>query len=328
MNDPLIIPIALATIGILVSAIASGAETGLYVLNRVRLAVRASKLEPRAVRLQAELAQPERTLSVLLIINNIANYAGAFGVAAILSGVGFDSIGVIVLNTLIVVPLLFVLGETLPKDMFRIHADRWLFALATPLRATRWALTVCGLVPLVLLVGRLAASAFGSPSGIDSEPRSRIASLLQESVGVGGLSSDQASLVHRALEMDDRAVAQEMTPWRSVVAIHAKDAQTGLSQAARRTERSRLPILDDEGKVLGVVNVLDTLLAPTASIEDLLQPVVVLPASTRVLDALNQLRLERKPLAIIIDETPQAKPIGLVTLKDLVEPLIGDLRAW
>lgn len=328
MSELLVIPIVLAVVGVLGSAAASGAETGFYVLNRVRLAVRAASRDVRALRLQAEVEQPARTLSVLLIVNNLANYAGAFGVAAILSVAGLDPVGVIVLNTLIVVPLLFVFGETLPKDMFRTHADRWMYAIATPVLATRWILTACGLVPLVTFVGSAAARAFGATAGLDAAPRSRMASLLQESVAAGGLSHDQASLVSRALEMEERTVAQEMTPWRSVVAIHEKDAKEGLAHAARRTERSRLPVLDHAGTVKGTIDVLDTLLSPEASIDEILKPVIELSQSTRVLDAINRLRSERKPMAIVVDEANGRKPLGIVTLKDLVEPLIGDLRAW
>lgn len=329
MSDALIVAIILALVGIAGSAIASGAETGLYALNRVRLAVRAGRRDPRAVGLRAELEHPDRVLSTLLLVNNIANYMGSFGVAAILSGFGFGPIGVVFLNTLIVVPLLFVFGETLPKDLFRTHADRWLYPLATPMRWTRWSLTICGLVPAVTMVGRAAARAFGTASGIDQAPRSRMAALLRESVMAGGMTSDQATLADRALAMDRLTVAQEMTPWRSVVRIAQTDGAKGLAKAASRTERSRLPVVGADGAVVGTISVIQTLLNPEASIEELLKPVPTITASTRVLDALHDLRTDRRPMAIVVDDqTPEQRPIGVVTLKDLVEPLMGDLRAW
>ena len=324
----ILIPIGVAILGVLGSAIASGFETGLYVLNRVRLAVRAGRGDPSAARLKAELEHPERLLSTLLLVNNIANYAGSLGVAAILSAFGLGTIGVVILNTVLVVPILFIFGETLPKDLFRTHADSWVYRLATPLVWTRWALTICGLVPLLAGVGRLAARAFGVSSGIESEPRLRMAQLLRESVGSGGLSSDQASLADRALAMDRLTVANEMTPWRGVVRVQARDGQSGVAAAPRRTQRSRLPVTDDNGQVLGTIEVLKALLSPEASLEELLEPVPQITADTRVLAALEHLRNERKPMAIVVGGEGDSRPVGIVTLKDLVEPLVGDLLAW
>lgn len=324
----ILIPIGIAILGVAGSAIASGVETGFYVLNRVRLAVRAGRGEARAVRLKSELEHPERLLSTLLLVNNIANYAGSLGVAAILSAMELGPIGVVILNTVLVVPLLFIFGETLPKDLFRTHADSWVYRLAAPLVWTRMLLTVCGLVPLLAGVGRIAARSFGVSSGIDSAPRSRMAQLLRESVGPGGLSSDQASLADRALAMDRLTVANEMTPWRGVVTVQANDGKAGVDAAPRRTERSRLPVTNEKGQVMGTIEVLKSLLHPEATLEELLEPVPQITAETRVLEALEHLRDERKPMAIVIGGGGDSRPVGIVTLKDLVEPLMGDLLAW
>ena len=94
------------------------------------------------------------------------------------------------------------------------------------------------------------------------------------------------------------------------------------------TQRSRLPVVDERGQVQGMVNVLDTLLDPEAKLEDLLKPVPRFPADMRVLDALEQLRRDREPMAIVVPPDGGGTPIGLVALKDLVEPMTGDLAAW
>ncbi len=63
----------LSLIGIVLSAVFSGLETGIYTINRVRLIVRASRNDRRAVRLQDEIEHPNRLLTTLLLGNNIAN---------------------------------------------------------------------------------------------------------------------------------------------------------------------------------------------------------------------------------------------------------------
>ena len=324
----IIISAIIAFFGLAASAVASGTETGIYVLNRVRLAVRAGRGNPRAVRLQKEIHKPERLLATLLLSNNIANYAGSLGVAAILSSFQLDPVSVVVLNTLLVVPLLFVFGETLPKDLFRTRADSWVYRMATPLIWVRWLFTVVGLVPLLVVVGRLAARLFGGASGLDLGPRARMTQLLRESVQSGGLTSDQVSLADRILSMEHLTVATEMTRWAGVVRVKASDGRRGLDAAAGRTRRSRLPVVGADGRVIGTISVLQTLLHPEGTVEELLRPIPEISGDTPVLEALEQLRHDREPMAIVVRADGSGLPAGLVTLKDLVEPLTGDLAAW
>ncbi len=104
----------LSLVGVVLSALFSGLETGLYTLNRVRLLVRAGRRDRSAMRLHGELEHPNRLHTTLLLGNNIANYLGTFGVAAILNQLGFNALLSVVINAAILIPIIFVLGETLP----------------------------------------------------------------------------------------------------------------------------------------------------------------------------------------------------------------------
>ncbi|MCH2161584.1 MAG: CNNM domain-containing protein, partial [Phycisphaerales bacterium] len=288
----------------------------------------AGRGDARAVRLQKEVQKPRRLLATLLLANNIANYAGSLGIAAILNTFWSDPVIVVVLNTLLVVPLLFVFGETLPKDLFRTRADTWAYRMAGPLVWVRWLFTAVGLVPFLVLVGRVGAWAFGGSSGLDLGPRARMTQLLRESVQSGGLTSDQVSLADRILSMEHMTVSTEMTRWAGVVSVKGEDGRKGLDAAAGRTRRSRLPVVGSDGKVQGTISVMQTLLHPNGTVEELLQPVPELPGDTPVLEALEQLRRDGEPMAIVVRSDGSGLPAGLVTLKDLVEPLTGDLAAW
>ena len=322
----IVVSIVVATIGVIGSAIFSGLETGLYVLNRVRLAVRAGHGDRSAARLESELERPDRLLATLLIANNAANYAGSLGVAAILNSFELSATGVVVLNTALVVPILLVFGETLPKDLFRTRADDWIPRFVGPLRGARRLLTVIGLVPLLSLVDRLVQRLVGGDPGDRLGPRARMAWFIRESAASGSLSPAQLDLADRALSMRHLAVTSEMTPWRQVVSVREDDLRSGDPRTiARRTMRSRLPVVDVSGRVLGVVGVQDILLgtSPEEAIDD---SIPRLAAGTPVFVALETLRQARRPMGIIEDAA--GLPIGIVTLKDLVEPLLGDLRAW
>ena len=316
----------LSLIGIVLSAVFSGLETGLYTINRVRLIVRASRNDRRAVRLQDEIEHTNRLLTTLLLGNNIANYAGTFGVAAILTRLDFTPVQVVVANAAILVPLLFVFGETLPKDLFRTHTDRWSYQWSGFLVVSRRLFTWIGLGPIVQGFGMIVVRVVGGNLALAPTARQRISQLIKEGIRAGVLRESQTALFDRALSIRDRTVADEMTPWSDVATIsaevepHARHAQLPLNH-------TRLPVVDTSNRVCGVLSLLDALLEPDKPTRDLMAEAMTLSPGTSVQAALGMMRSRHQPLAIIVGSATE-RPLGLVTLKDLVEPITGELAAW
>ena len=322
----ILVSILVAVVGVVGSAIFSGVETGLYVVNRVRLAVLAGRGDRRASRLEAELERPERLLGTLLIANNAANYAGSLGVVAIINTLALPAWGVVVLNTIVVVPILFVLGETIPKDLFRTHADQWTLRFIGPLVLGRRLLTVIGVIPLLSLIDRAMQWLVGGRQGYAASPRGRVTRFIRESAASGSLSEAQLDLADRALSMRRLTVMSEMTPWRQVVFLKLKDVADDPRVIARRTMRSRLPVVSEEGRVVGLVGIQDLLLRKDGAPPPVESLMPRYSPETPVSTALETLRESRRPMGVVEDR--EGRPLGVVTLKDLVEPLLGDLRAW
>ncbi len=317
----------LALVGLGLTALFAGLETGLYTLNPVRLTVRAAHGDPSAIRLRQELASQNRMLSTLLILTNAGSYLCSYALAALLHGAGLKDWAVIGWEAVILTPLLFVFAETLPKDLFRTHTDRWSYALSPVPVASRWLLMVTGLLPVVHGVGDLASRLLGGSREGAASARQRVSQLIKEGVEVGVLSQSQTALADRALAMRDHTVGAEMVPWEEVGTIPLDAPPAVRRTLIERDNFTRLPVVDAEGRVVGVLARLDALLEPEESTRALMRPSTMLVPSTRVWDALRIMRRERRPLAIVADR-PDDPPLGLVTLKDLVEPLTGELAAW
>lgn len=314
-------------VGVVFSAVYSGMEIGLYTLNRVRVTVQAGRGDRQALRLRQCLQRSNHTLSTLLIGNNIANYAGSFGLAVILDGMGYKPVQAIILNAGILIPLLFIFGETLPKDLFRTHTDRWSYATSGFLIASDRLFTYTGISPLVEGFGRLFGRLLGTHSESGISARQHISQLIKEGVGSGILSEGQTRLADRALALHTRTVSMEMVPW-SRVAFLSADADTMIpGEYIKRHNFTRMPVIAQGGKVLGVLSILDTLLQPDRSPRQLTEPVTEFAPDVKVREALRIMRQKRHTMAIVTDPVTE-KPIGLVTLKDLVEPLTGELAAW
>lgn len=315
----------LTLLGLALSSLFSGTETGFYTLNRVRLAVRAGRGDPRAKRLQWFARRPARLLSTLLVGNNIANFLGSYAIARLLAGMEFGQWEVITLNALVLTPLLFVFGETLPKDLFRTNTDRWTYALSGFMRTVSFVLTWTGLVPIVEAAGRLAGRLTGGSAEAPTAARVRVSQLLKEGETAGVLTEFQTTLADRALAFGRRTVEMEMVPWRDVATMPAEVSAERREAILRRVKFTRLPVVE-RGRAIGVVSLLDLLLEPERSVRELMEDLPSMPASTPVPEALERLRAQAGGVALV--EGPGGRPVGIVTLKDLVEPLTGELAAW
>ena len=327
MNEHLVIWLIIAIAGLLLSAICSGLEIGLYTLNRVRLAVRSGRGDRRAIRLDQELRDPGRTLTTLLIGNNLANYMGSLGIMALLKSTGLTDAWAIIIDTLILVPVLFIFAETLPKDLFRTHTDRWTYLFSLPLKLARMGLSLIGVVPAIHGIARFFQRLFDPTAENQPGARQRVAELLREGVSAGLLSSSQGELLDRAVLVHESSAGSQMIPWREVATLPASSNRSERERVMRKQAFSRLPLVDREGRVQGLLHVIDAMLDPQKPTEELLQPTIEITTSSSTFEALERMRAARVQLAIVVEQGAH-QPLGVISIKDLVEPLIGPIRDW
>lgn len=321
--------LAVMLAGFVGSAVYSGMETGAYTLNPVRLHILADRGQRGAVALRKLVDRPATLLSTLLIGNNVSNYLGTAGLAVLLEAMAFSDWQSIILNTLIVTPLLFVFGETLPKDMMASHSDRLMPPLTPLLTGSRWLFTLTGLVPAVGLFSSTVLRLMGEPGGDAAfPPRKRVEMLVREGVGHGILSDEQSAIVDRVLRLGGRTVRQEMVAWADVLAVRESDPPSRLWELADRSSRSRFPVTDAAGKVAGMIDVFDALLHEPSDcppIRELMTPAHTIKADLPLREALQRFQKNRLAIAVVVEGK---KPVGLVTVKDLVEPITGSLNSW
>lgn len=323
----------LAIASVLGSALCSGVEMGCYSLNRIRLDLRVLRSPPdRAARLlQREIDNPARLISTILVGNNVFHYFGALATTALLDRSGASHAAVVVVNVLVLTPILLIFGESVPKELFRLDADRLTYSFARPLAFLRAIFTLMGVLPLIMFIARgverLSGLAAGEESAVEhmGDARKRIATLLKESASSGTLSESQTTLVDRALAMRETKVRDEMIPWSNVRKVRLSWGRDRIVRYLAGQSSSRVPVLDDSGRVLGVLRQIDALTRPEQSIESLLVPPARLAPDTPLLQAISVLAQSVSRLGIV---ESGGNPVGLATNKDLVEPLTGELPDW
>jgi CBS domain containing-hemolysin-like protein len=323
---------AIALVGVVGAALCSGLEIACYSVNRVRLALRVNRTPPDASArlLRSELEHPDRLLSTLLIWLNLTTYLGAMATTELLEA-RIKSPGLVALvDTCVLAPVLFIFSEALPKELFRTEADRLAYVFAAPLAGMRTLLTITGVLPLVQGLTRLAEAVGGLPRERISDARQRIAVLLKEGAGHGVLSESQVTLVDRALMLRGVTVGDEMVPWSLVRTVPLDADRARALKIIGATRHARVPVVgaieSSQRRGWGVVGVLeqiDLYLRPEAGIVGLVKPVVRFRRGTPVREALLALREHRCAMGVVEDD--QGRPLGIVTARDLVEPLTGEL---
>lgn len=319
-----------AAAGVFYSGFVSALETGSYTLNRVRLHVRAAQNEPRARRLARLIERHQDIVLATLLGNTLSDYVCTACVAALLLRAAVEVGTVELWATLIVTPLLLTLGGIIPKEWFRREADRWMYVLALPLELVVRAARLTGFLALMHALARGLVRLFPAAESEDlaGRPRAHVVQLLHEGAAAGGLTSFQRDLIERVINLSQLRVGNVMIPRARVAAVPRNIPRDEFLRIVRMAHLSRMPVYEhDPRRVIGVVYVFDVLTDPQErpAAEHVRAP-FVLRANVSVSTALIRMQRARQAMAIIEDSAGHC--VGILTLKDLVEEIVGDLEAW
>jgi putative hemolysin len=330
------ITIGLLALGLLLALAASGffsgTEMGIYSLNGVRLRVHAERGDGAARRLLPLMDRFESLVVTTLVGTNIADYlAAAFTTAALLH-LSFADSRAELYATLIVTPALLVFGNIIPKERFRRDADRLMFACSLPLTVWTRIVSLTGLPWLLSRLSRVLIAWLDprrtAAAAREVLPQARMLELLREGASRGGLSVFQQDTFARVMSLSDTPVARVMVPRPRAATIPVDLARDDLLRIARMAHFSRLPVWKaDPTRVIGLVDVFDVLADNHARpVAEHVREVIRVRPDDSVLTALRKLQQAREVMAIVCDR--RGRCMGLITIKDLVEEIVGDLPAW
>jgi CBS domain containing-hemolysin-like protein len=232
-----------------------------------------------------------------------------------------------VLALLLATALSMVFGELVPKNI----------AIAAPLATARAVVWLQNGFAQTFrwLITALNASANAIVRRLGVEPAEELRSarsprelisLVRSSAERGTLDAGTATLLDRSLRFTDRVAEDLMTPRVRVESLDADDTVADLVALSRRTGLSRFPVYDsDPDTVLGVVHVKQAFAERSdARLGDLVQQVPTVPESLDGDALLTSLRGSGLQMAVVVDE--YGGIAGIVTLEDLVEEIVGDVR--
>lgn len=312
-----------------VNAVLAGSEVALISLREVQV-VRLEQKGARGRAVAVLARDPNRFLATIQIGITLSGFLASATAAVALAEPLVPLLGAlggaarpvaIVIVTAVLTFVTLVLGELAPKRIAMQRAEGWVMAAGGLLLAIA---RVSG--PFVRLLG-IATDVVVRLAGADPS-RGRDA-LTQEEVrdliATGGLYDlEQRRIITGALEAADRVLREVLRPRTVVVALPGElPAAEGLRRLVA-SGHSRAPVftstIDDAERLVGVMDLVEQ----EGTVADHARPVLALPESIGVIEALRRLQSERLSLALVVDEYGGVS--GIVTIEDLVEELVGDIH--
>ncbi len=324
-------PTHIAYIGILAicaisSGFFSGSETALIGIGRERVH-QISATGRRGKRVAQLVAEPDRLLSTLLVANNLANILGAAVATTLFISLIGDRWGPWV-STLVVTVVVLIVGEITPKTIAARYPER--FSLAVAPTIWRLSLVMRPIARLFTAVTRGLLRVFrmhGDPySGVTEAD---ILALAELSAAGGEIEAAEREIIDALFTLADRPVRDVMTPRVDIVTLGDPVTIEDVRDAVNKAAHSRFPVtggnLDDLIGILYVKDVLRFTGDPSPrAIAGLIRKPNYVPESAAVLGVLQDMRARRFTMALVLDEHGGVE--GLVTIKDLVSELVGELQ--
>ncbi len=329
--------ILVAVFAVILSALFSGAETGMYQISRLRLRLGIEKERLSFVILGKIMRDSPALLLSMLIGTNLTHYFVTSIVTYLLLSNVETAHTAELFATLIITPILFVFAELIPKNIFFYRADYLMFFFAPVLFVFHKVFSWCGAVPLLKFMSGIFARLTGAPvpsrTAITAVQRHHIRAIFTDIREEGLLSSVQTDIINRLVSISNIAIGAVMTPVNKVEMVDANSDNSALLNKLKECAFTRLPVTDERpANIVGFINIYDCLSSPEdfTNLHNFIKPIRKLHADTTVIDAINVMQSENQKIVLVtrIGHAGQERPIGIVTMKDLVEELLGELAEW
>lgn len=308
------------------SAFFSSSETALTTVNQIRMRTLADNGDKRAARVLHVTGNPGKMLSAILIGNNIVNLsASSISTSLAIHLFGNTGAGI---ATGILTFLILIFGEVTPKTMATIKADSMSLTAAAPIGFLMKILT-----PVIFIINKLSLGLMfllhvnikDAQKKMTEEELRTIVDVSQEN---GVIEHEERDMIHNLFDFGDAEAKEIMVPRIDMTFVQAGATYQEVLDIFRQDMFTRLPVYEDStDNVIGIINMKDFLLqndTPEFSVRNLLREPYFTYEHKNTADLFLEMRKSSISLAIVLDE--YGVTAGLITLEDLLEEIVGEIR--
>ncbi|MDX2052552.1 MAG: hemolysin family protein [Polyangiaceae bacterium] len=325
---------------VLANGIFAGAEIAVVAVRSTRIQELVAKGRTSAAAVLWLKKEPERFLATVQVgITVIGATAAAFGGASIaerlaptlarITWIGEHAEQVALgLVIALVSYLSIVIGELVPKSLALRSAERYALFIGRALFVVSW--LARPLVWFLSASANILLKPFGDKTSFTETRHSaeELQQLVEESTHAGTIHREAGEIATRALALPELTAADVMVPRQGVVMVSRNATPDEIRRIVLEYSHTRMPVYGDHiDDIVGYLNVKDLLALAWEQrlivLQDVLRSAYFVPESKNAAEMLREMRHDRMPFAIVVDEYGGMS--GIVTMEDLVEELVGEI---
>ena len=311
---------------IALSAFFSSSETALVTVNRIRMRTLAEDGDKRAARVLRITDDSGKMLSAILIGNNVVNLS-ASSLATTLAVKLWGSVGAGVATGVLTV-LILIFGEISPKTLATINAEKLALSVSGAIEFLMKILT-----PVIFVINKLS-NGFLHILGVDPSSKSEqmteeeLRTIVDVSKESGVIESEEHEMINNLFDFGDAQAKEVMVPRIDMVFANVESTYDELIAIFQENKFTRLPVYEENtDNVIGILNMKDLLVYEDKahfSIREILREPYFTYEHKNTAELFIEMRKSSISLAIVLDE--YGATAGLITLEDLLEEIVGEIR--
>lgn len=321
-----ILKLILLVVLLILSAFFSSAETALTTTNRIRMMTLADEGNKRAARVLKITDDSGKMLSAILIGNNIVNLT-ASSIATSLAIRLFGNVGAGIATGILTV-LILIFGEISPKTLATIHAEKLAMAYSGIIQLLMTVLT-----PVIIIINKLSI-VFLQLLRVNPEKSKNIITeaelktIVDVSHESGVIETGEREMIHNVFDFSDATAKEIMTPRIDMTFVSCNSTYRDILEIYRENHYTRIPVYEETtDNVIGILNMKDLLLYEDIghfSVKKVMREPFFTYEQKNTAELFVEMQGKSINLAIVLDE--YGLTAGMVTMEDLLEEIVGDIR--
>lgn len=317
------IPLLVIAACVVLSAYFSATETAFSSLNRIRIKGLAEKGNRRAKLVLRLSDNYDGLLSTILIGNNIVNIAAASLATVFFVRLLGAEAGPSV-STAVITIVVLVFGEISPKSIAKEMPEQFAMFSAPIINVLMVVLTPCN---FIFRQWKKLLSRMFKVRADRSITEEELLTIVDEAEHDGGIGRDEGTLIRSAIEFSELEALDVLTPRIDITAVPIDASKEEIARVFAESEFSRLPVY--KGGIDNIVGILyqkdfhNHIYHTGQSVEPFVRPALYVSAGKRIGDLLKELQQKKLHIAVVLDEF--GGTVGIVTMEDILEELVGDI---
>ena len=308
------------------SAFFSSSETAMMAVNKIRIRNLADAGLSSAQTLMKVLDNQPKMLSAILIDNNIVNIsASSLSTIVVTRAFGDMYVGV---GTGILTLLVLIFGEITPKTSATLYSETMALRFAKPIYMIMQVLT-----PVIFIVDKLSQGVLrllhvDPNKKQDAITEDELRTIVEVSHEEGVIESDEKKMIYNVFDFGDSVAKDIMVPRIDMTFIDVNATFSEVIEVFREVKYTRYPVYEETtDNVIGIINIKDLLLTENQKkfcIRDYLREPLYTYEFKKTAELMVELRKTQNNIAIVLDE--YGATAGLITLEDMLEEIVGEIR--